>query len=80
MDKFAMLMDMMFKKKVRKKLKLEKKLKRWSLRESEVEQEFAEWVSNKYDGNEYWCGLERKLLDAAKEVCGCTKGKPGIKK
>ena len=45
-----------------------------------MEQEFAEWVSNKYDGNEYWCGLERKLLDAAKEVCGCTKGKPGIKK
>ena len=28
------------------------------------------------NGNEDWCGLKRKLLDVASEVCGYTKGKP----
>ena len=37
---------------------------------------FAERVSNKCDGNEDWCSLERKLLDIASEVCGYTKDKP----
>ena len=47
-----LLMDMMFKKKVRRKLKFRKKLKLWSLRELEVKEEFAEGVNNKCGGNE----------------------------
>ena len=49
-------MDMLFKKKVRRKV-----------RESEVKKEFAEGVNNKCDGNEDWCDLKRKLLDVAIE-------------
>ena len=71
-----LLMDMVFKKKFRRKAKFRKKLKLWSLRESEVKEEFVEGVNNKCDGNEDWCGLKRKLLDVASEVCGYTKGKP----
>ena len=41
-----------------------------------MKEEFAEGVNNKCDGNEDWCGLKRKLLDVASEVCGYTKGKP----
>ena len=41
-----------------------------------MKEEFAEGVNNKYDGNEDWCGLKRKLLDLASEVCDYTKGKP----
>ena len=47
-----LLMDMVFKKKVRKKVKFRKKLKLWRLRESEGKEEFAEGVTNKFDGNE----------------------------
>ena len=71
-----LLMDMVFKKKVRRKVKLRKKLKPWRLRESVVKEEFAEGVNKKCDGNEVWCGLKRKLLDVASEVCGYPKGKP----
>ena len=67
---------MLFKKKVRRKVKFRKKLKLWRLRVSEVKEEFAEGVNNKCDGNEDWCGLKRKLLDAASEICGYAKGKP----
>ena len=38
--------------------------------------EFAEGINNKYNGNEDWCGLKRKLLDVVSEVCGYTKSKP----
>ena len=41
-----------------------------------MKEEFAEGVNNKYDGNGDWCGLKRKLLDVAREVCDYTKGKP----
>ena len=68
-----LLIDMVFKKKVRRKVKFRKKLKLWKLRESEVKEEFAEGVNNKCDGNEDCCVLKRKLLG---EVCGYTKGKP----
>ena len=71
-----LLMDMVFKKKVRRKVKFRKKLKLWRLRVSEVKEEFAEGVNNKCDGNEDWCGLKRKLLDVVSEVCGYTKSKP----
>ena len=47
-----LLMDMVFKKKVRRKVKFRKKLKLWRLRESEGKEEFAEGVTNKFDGNE----------------------------
>ena len=70
-----LLMDMVFKRKVRRKVKLSKKLKLWRLRESEMKEDCAEVVNNKCDGNEDWCGLKRKLLDVANEVCGYTKGK-----
>ena len=55
--------------------KFRKKFKPWRLRESVVKEEFAEGVNNKCDGNEDWCDLKR-LLDAASEICGYTKGKP----
>ena len=58
-------MDMVFKKKVRRKVKFRKKSKLRRLRESEVKEEFAEGVDNKCDGNEDLCGLKRKLLDVA---------------
>ena len=58
------------------KVKFRKKLELWRLRESEVKEEFTEEVNNRYEGNEDCCGLKRKLLDAASEVCGYTKGKP----
>ena len=57
------MMDMVFKKKVRRKVKFRKKSKLRRLRESEVKEEFAEGVNNKCDGNEDLCGLKRKLLD-----------------
>ena len=41
-----------------------------------MKEEFTERVNNKCYGNKDWCGLERKLLDVASEVCGYTKGKP----
>ena len=41
-----------------------------------MKEEFAEGVNNKSDGNEDWCGLKKKLIDVASEVCGYTKGKP----
>ena len=47
-----LLMDMAFKKKVRRKVKFRKKLKLWRLRKSEVKEEFAEGVNNKCDVNE----------------------------
>ena len=73
-----MLMDMVFKKKIRKKVKFRKKLKLWWLTESDVKEEFVDGVNNNCDGNEDWCGLKRKLLDVASEVCGYSKGKQGI--
>ena len=62
-----LLMDIVFKKKVRRKVTFRKKLKLWRLRESEVKEEFAEGVNSKCDGNEDWCDLKRKLLDVAIE-------------
>ena len=52
-----LLMDMVFKKKVKRKVKFRKKLKLWRLRESEMKEDFAEGVNNKYDGNEDWCSF-----------------------
>ena len=69
-------MDMMFKKNVRRKVKFRKKLKLMRFSESQVKEEFADAVNNKCNGNEDWCGLKRKFLDGASEVCGYTKGKP----
>ena len=34
-----------------------------------MKKKFAEVVNNNCDGNEDWCGLKRKLLDVASEVC-----------
>ena len=70
-----LLMDIVFIKKVRRKVTFRKKLKLWRLRESEVKEEFAEGVNNKCDGNEEWCDLKRKLLDIAMEGCVYIKGK-----
>ena len=71
-----LLMDMVFKKKVKRKAKCRKKLKLWRLRKSKVKEKFVEGVNNKCDGNEDWLGLKRKLLDLTSEFCGYTKGKP----
>ena len=46
------------------------------MRELEVNEEFADGVDSKNNGNEDWSGLKRKLLDVASEVCGYTKSKP----
>ena len=43
---------MMFKKKVRRKVKFRKKCKLWRLSVLEVKEEFAERVDNNCDGNE----------------------------
>ena len=43
-------MNMVFRKKVKKKVRF--KLKLWRLRESELKEEFADGVDNKYDSNE----------------------------
>ena len=51
-------MDMVFKKKVRRKVKFRKKFKMCRLRESEVKEEFAEGVNNKCDSNEDWFDLK----------------------
>ena len=51
------------------------RLKLWRLRESEVKEEFAEWVNNKYHSNGNWCGLKKKLSDVASGVWGYTKCK-----
>ena len=56
--------------------KFKKKLKLWSLRESEEKEKFAEGVNDKCDGNKDGRALERKLLDVASEACGYTKAKP----
>ena len=45
-EHFLLLMNMMFKKKVRMKVKLRKKLKLWRLRESEVKEEFGVGLTN----------------------------------
>ena len=46
-------LDMVFKKKVKKKVKFGKKLKLWRLRELDVKEKFAKGDSNKCDGSEY---------------------------
>ena len=56
--------------------KIQKETETVSLRELEVKEEFAEGVNNKCDRNEDWCGLKRKLLDVANDVCSYTKSKP----
>ena len=71
-----LLVDMVFREKVKRKVKFRKRLKLWRLRESERKEEFADGVNNKCDGNEDWYDLKSKLLDVVSEVCGYTKGKP----
>ena len=71
-----LLMDMAFRKNVKRKVKFRKKLKLWRLTESELKEEFADGVNNKCDGNEDWYDLKSNLLDVASDVCGYTKGKP----
>ena len=48
-EQYLLLMDMVFKKKVRRKVKFRKKLKLWRLRESEGNEDF-EGVNNKCYG------------------------------
>ena len=67
-----LLMDMVFRKKVKRKVKSRKKLKLWRLRESELKEEYVDGVNNKCDGDEDWYDLKSKLLDVASEVCGYT--------
>ena len=56
-----LLFDMVFKKKLRRKVKFRKKLRLWRLRESEMKQEFAEGVNNKCDSNQDCYGLKRRF-------------------
>ena len=75
-----MLIDMMFTKKVIRKVKFRKKLKLSRSRELKVKEEFAERVNGKYDGNKDLCGLKRKLLDVVSEVWVILKTNTGIVK
>ena len=43
-----------------------------------MKEKLAEWVNDKCDGDEDWCGLKKKLLDVTSEVWGYTTGKPGL--
>ena len=36
---------------------------------------FTEKVNKRFDRNDNWDGLQRKLSDVAREVCGYTTGK-----
>ena len=72
-----LLMNMVFRKKVRRKVKLRKRLKLWRLTDSQRwKKRLMKECTNKCDGNEDWSGLKEKLLDVAREICVCTKGKP----
>ena len=73
-------MDMVFRKKVKRKVKFRKKLKLWRLRDSELKEEFAYGVNNKCDGNEDWYDLKSKLLDVASNSVVILKANPGILK
>ena len=69
-------MDMVSKKKDKRKVKFRSKLK--LPRFTDVKEKFDEGVNYKCHGNESnedWCCLKRKLLNVASEVCGYTKGK-----
>ena len=55
-----LLMNMVFKKKVRRKVKFRKKLKMWRLRESEVKKSLLKGLATNVMVNEDWCGLKRK--------------------
>ena len=68
-------MDMVFKKKLIRKVKFRKKLKLWRFRESEVKKEFAEGVNNKCDK------LSKFILTNknTKEIYGRTKVKNTIR-
>ena len=61
---------------IKRKKKFRKKVKLWRLKKSEVKLMFAEKVNTRWDGNDNYDCLQRKLLDLAREVCGCNKGKP----
>ena len=50
-EQYLLLMDMVFKKKVRRKVKFRKKLKLQRLRGSEVKEEFVEGFNNRSDGD-----------------------------
>ena len=67
----------MFKKKVRRKVKFKKKLRLWRLRESRGERKVSllKGLTTNLMVMKI-CGLSRKLLDVASEVCGYIKGKP----
>ena len=41
-----------------------------------MKEQFAKGFNSKCDGNEDQCGLKRKLLNVAGEVCGFTERKP----
>ena len=69
--------DMVFRKKVRRKVKFRKKLKLWRLTDSQRwKKRLMKELTNKCDGNEDWSSLKEKLLDVASEIFVCTKGKP----
>ena len=67
----------MFKKKVRRKVKFKKKLRLWRLRESRGERKVSllKGLTTNLMVMKI-CGLSRKLLDVASEVCDYIKGKP----
>ena len=59
----SFVMDMVFKKKVRRKIKFGKKFKLWRLRESEEKKHFAEGLTTNLM---VW--FEKKVLDVVSEV------------
>ena len=76
-----LLMDIVFKKKVRRKIKLRKKLKLWMLRKLEVKEEFAKGVNNKCDGNNDWCSLKKKVVSMLRlKSVVILKANPGLLK
>ena len=73
-----LLMDMVFKNKVKRKVKFRKKLKLWRLRESEGKEEFAGGVNNKRDGNKDGCGLKESCYMLQVKSVVILKANPGI--
>lgn len=61
-----------------KKPDTRKRIKIWKLKGQKVK-EYRDKVKEKYNSNtstveEHWCTLKTAVLEAATEVCGCTKG------
>ena len=55
--------------------KREKRIKQWKLKNDQRRREFEERLREKIEENEGWTEFSDKMMEAAREVCGESKGK-----